>query len=48
LNDVFGGLVVANTLYGLKNGLSSSFTNDEASDPFVDLDLGNCGLQTPT
>ncbi len=48
LNDVFGCLVVANTLYGLKNGSRSSFTNDEVSDPFVDLDLGNCGLQAPT
>jgi hypothetical protein len=32
LNDVFGGLAVANTLYGFENGSRSSFTNDEAGD----------------
>jgi hypothetical protein len=48
LNDILDGPVVDDILDGLKNGSRSSFTNDEAGDPFLDLDPGKRDLGAPS
>ncbi len=45
LNDILGGPVVGDISDGLNDGSRSSFADDEAGDPLLDLDLGNSGLR---
>jgi hypothetical protein len=45
LNDILSGPVVADISDRLKDGSRSSFADDEAGDPLLDLDLGNSGLR---
>jgi len=49
LNHILSNPVVADVLDGLKkDGSRTSFANDEAGDPLLDLNPGNSGLQGPS